>query len=462
MLCGLLAGGLAKKYEDLQSGEARRGSASEAAERCRGWFDQTPLPLAIADAEGRILELNQRFRQVFGYQEADLPTLADWWRLAYPDAPNYRADIIAGWRRAMERAAGCNADIQADIYRVTCKNGEERIVRIIGRVLPDGVLAAFFDITEQHNTDSALRDSQAKALEQQRRFRLATLNQMQDANAARAAAEAAAAELRESQERLQMLIDHAPAALAMFDRDMCYLAVSQRWLEDYGLVGRSLLGESHYQVFPEIDEAGRDVHRRALAGEIVRADEDRLEKAGRIDPVATLASAPLAERGRRRRRHCHFFRGDYPAKTSRAGISETTRLAAIEDQRRASIAAMNLMEDALAERQLAESANVALRESEQRLLLAQEGAHVGIWEWNLETGELYWSPEYERLYGVEPGGPRSNEDWRARVHPDDLPLVDAGIGQQYCAWPFVRGRVPHPPRGWRIPLDVLHGQSSTR
>ncbi|HEX5802113.1 MAG TPA: PAS domain-containing protein, partial [Azospira sp.] len=37
----------------------------------------------------------------------------------------------------------------------------------------------------------------------------------------------------------------------------------------------------------------------------------------------------------------------------------------------------------------------------------------------------YWSPEYERIYGVAPGGERSNADWRARVLPEDLPQIDA-------------------------------------
>ncbi|HEX8980500.1 MAG TPA: EAL domain-containing protein [Parasulfuritortus sp.] len=67
----------------------------------------------------------------------------------------------------------------------------------------------------------------------------------------------------------------------------------------------------------------------------------------------------------------------------------------------------------------------ALRRSEERLLIAQESAHVGIWEWDVANGRSYWSPECERLYGFEPGSLKTNDDWRVRVHPDDLPLIDA-------------------------------------
>ena len=83
--------------------------------------------------------------------------------------------------------------------------------------------------------------------------------------------------LREKESQLRLFIDHAPVALAMFDRDMRYLAVSHRWISDYS-IGGDLLGRSHYEVFPEISDFWKDVHRRAQAGEVIRADEDRFER----------------------------------------------------------------------------------------------------------------------------------------------------------------------------------------
>jgi PAS domain S-box-containing protein len=86
------------------------------------------------------------------------------------------------------------------------------------------------------------------------------------------------AALRENEERFRLLIEHAPAALALFDSDMHYLAASQRWMDDYGLAGREILGKSHYEIFPEIGERWKAVHRRALNGETITATEDRFER----------------------------------------------------------------------------------------------------------------------------------------------------------------------------------------
>ncbi|ABS56325.1 putative PAS/PAC sensor protein [Methanoregula boonei 6A8] len=81
--------------------------------------------------------------------------------------------------------------------------------------------------------------------------------------------------LQESEERLRLFIRHAPAALAMFDREMRYLVVSQKWMTDYQLKDQQLIGRSHYEIFPEITDEWKAVHRRGLAGEVVTAQEDR-------------------------------------------------------------------------------------------------------------------------------------------------------------------------------------------
>lgn len=87
------------------------------------------------------------------------------------------------------------------------------------------------------------------------------------------------AALRGSEEKLLLFIRNTPAAIAMFDRDMRYIAFSHRWLTDYGLGEQELVGRSHYEVFPDLPERWKEIHRRSLAGAIEKCDEDQLLRA---------------------------------------------------------------------------------------------------------------------------------------------------------------------------------------
>lgn len=74
--------------------------------------------------------------------------------------------------------------------------------------------------------------------------------------------------------QLKVFIEHAPAAIAMFDMDMKYLLVSKKWIETYHLENRIMIGKSHYEIFPEIGEEWKAIHQRCLKGEIAAREED--------------------------------------------------------------------------------------------------------------------------------------------------------------------------------------------
>ena len=71
------------------------------------------------------------------------------------------------------------------------------------------------------------------------------------------------------------------------------------------------------------------------------------------------------------------------------------------------------------------NAEDALRESEERLRLTQLRTGIGIWDWNLRTDKLTWTPEQEAIFGVKPGTVKCYTDYRDLVHPDDIAEAEA-------------------------------------
>ncbi len=94
------------------------------------------------------------------------------------------------------------------------------------------------------------------------------------------ALETQTAVLRSHEELLKIFVKNVPAGVAMLDREMRYLQVSERWCADYSVDASQVLGHSHYEIFPDIPQHWKEIHRCALAGETLRAVEDRWDREG--------------------------------------------------------------------------------------------------------------------------------------------------------------------------------------
>src|SRR5919199_3381671 len=73
-------------------------------------------------------------------------------------------------------------------------------------------------------------------------------------------------------------------------------------------------------------------------------------------------------------------------------------------------------------------AETALRGSEASLAEAQRISRLGSWEWDLKTGEVWWSDEAYRIYGFEPHEFSPTLETKSEVfHPEDRHLLEAAI-----------------------------------
>lgn len=69
------------------------------------------------------------------------------------------------------------------------------------------------------------------------------------------------------------IIDHMNSGIAVHDTDLNYIYVSKHYCDQYG-VSKDIIGKHHYDVFPDLPQKWRDVHQRALQGDVIRADRD--------------------------------------------------------------------------------------------------------------------------------------------------------------------------------------------
>jgi PAS domain S-box-containing protein len=73
---------------------------------------------------------------------------------------------------------------------------------------------------------------------------------------------------------LRYIVEHANSAVAVHDRELRYVYVSQRYLERYRVKEQEVIGRHHYEVFPDLPEKWREVHGKALMGEITSSERD--------------------------------------------------------------------------------------------------------------------------------------------------------------------------------------------
>ena len=221
----------------------------------------------------------------------------------------------------------------------------------------------------------SVSDGKTGAIKQQlrnaERARLALLSVLEDQQQAEA-------RLRDSEARYRHLFEHNPAPMLVYERgSLRLLAVNEAFVEHYGYSYEEALAMRLPELYPEaekrpvIDLAGR-ISGLAYVGEWHHLRKD----GGQITIVA--------------RSHDIDFEG------------RTSRIAVITD---------------ITERKQAE---LALRDSEERLRLALAAGSQGLYDLDLRSGEAVVSPEYAQMLDYDPEDfHETNAAWLERLHPDD-------------------------------------------
>jgi PAS domain S-box-containing protein len=189
---------------------------------------------------------------------------------------------------------------------------------------------------------------------------------------------------------LSILFDQMPMGIAILDPDYRLRRFNPTWaafIAQYTPSPASKVapGVSIFDLEPGTEAVLLPILNRILAGETVRQNGVRLETGGIVSYWDVLLT-PLHEDGRI------------------AGILDVS---------------LDATERVLAEQRL-QTALETLQRSEERLKLALHGATDGIWDWDLATGEIYFSPRWKSMLGYAADELSNQFDtWRELIHPDD-------------------------------------------
>ncbi|MCF8053227.1 MAG: response regulator [Desulfobacterales bacterium] len=112
----------------LKIAEDRRRGEKELREselRFQQFAELAPVGIVISDREENIVYASPKFFDLFGYSLEEVPSVEEWWQLAYPDEA-MRESAKHQWAAAMEGARKRRTEIRPVEYPVTCKDGSVR------------------------------------------------------------------------------------------------------------------------------------------------------------------------------------------------------------------------------------------------------------------------------------------------------------------------------------------------
>jgi len=192
------------------------------------------------------------------------------------------------WKEASKKSMETNAPVDMEcgggihLYAIPIRLGEE----ILGSINfaygdPPRDQESLNELAKKYGTTSEILLKKAEEYESRPPF-IIDLAKFRLEGAARLIAlmvERYRVEREHARYLMDYIVRHDPDAIAVFDREMKYIFVNERYLEHFGVEEKDVIGKHHYDVFPDFPEGWRNAHRDALNGKITRKEEDEFIRA---------------------------------------------------------------------------------------------------------------------------------------------------------------------------------------
>jgi PAS domain S-box-containing protein len=126
----------------------------ESRDQLQKLIDGSPIAVSLSDTKGNVLYNNKKFIKLFGYTVADMPTIHDFRRLAYPDLEYYKSVLAQMEKNKANQKIDEECSSSEVIIR--CKDGSTRYVELLPLFLFDRILVNYIDLTERKRIEEEL------------------------------------------------------------------------------------------------------------------------------------------------------------------------------------------------------------------------------------------------------------------------------------------------------------------
>ncbi len=200
-------------------------SDSKNAERI---FEYSTEMLCTTGFDGYFKAINPAWSKTLGWSEEEL-LAKPYINFVHPDD---RELTIEEGTKVLKGEGSVNFE-----NRYICKDGSHKTLRWNSYIFPEEevIYAVVSDVTEK------------RKIEQQ---------------------------LEHSHELMRYVVEHANSAVAIFDKDLHFIYVSDRFKKEFQVEDQEVIGRHHYDVFPDLPQKFRNIHQRVLKGEVLSADAD--------------------------------------------------------------------------------------------------------------------------------------------------------------------------------------------
>lgn len=300
----------------------------------RALLETSALGVVATDERGLVQEVNGAAELMFGFRSADL-------------VGRERVSILFSSSELQEELSSLSREVghpvldSADAARLRLESPSRRAERE-------------WTLTRKNGSHFPASVTLSALLDQDARY-AGAVYVIRDVTPERATKQLAEIQRR----RFEEFFRHAPAAIALLDRNLCYLATSLRWLTDFRLGETQLVGRAHLDVFSTVPRHWREVYRRSLTGSCEQGEEDLIILPDGSEEWIRWECRPWHE-----------------ADGQIGGVA--------------------IFSEVLTAKRLERK----LSASEAMLSTAQALAHLGSWELDVETCKLSWSAEMKRIHGM--------------------------------------------------------------